>query len=163
MYVMFLRGINVSGKNKVDMKLLKELLSKDMNISTYLATGNIIIDEDKDVSELVHQCLKDNFSVDVPSLIRTKTELETLINMYPYDYEKNCYITLFDQIIEDDTCIQDKKDPQDLFQLSGANLFLYTPNGYGKTKLTNNYLQKCYKTIATTRNINTIKKVYNKM
>ena len=43
-YVALLRGINVGGKNKMDMKLLKQTFEQaGMNdVVTYINTGNII-------------------------------------------------------------------------------------------------------------------------
>ncbi len=43
-YVALLRGINVGGKNKIDMKLLKQTFERvGMNdVVTYINTGNII-------------------------------------------------------------------------------------------------------------------------
>ena len=47
-YIVLLRGINISGKNKVDMKTLKEELLKNNlnNVITYLNNGNIILETD---------------------------------------------------------------------------------------------------------------------
>ena len=46
------------------------------------------------------------------------------------------------------TCIQ-----------SGNVFFLYCPDGYGLTKLSNPFLEKKLKTSATTRNLNTVLKL----
>ena len=41
-YIALLRGVNISGKNKIPMKKLKEALEKDYNnVFTYLNTGTV--------------------------------------------------------------------------------------------------------------------------
>ena len=45
-YIALLRGINISGKNKISMPELKKLLEENnyQNVSTYLNSGNIIFE-----------------------------------------------------------------------------------------------------------------------
>ena len=45
-YIALLRGINISGKNKVSMNELKLVLEKNkyQNVSTYLNSGNVIFE-----------------------------------------------------------------------------------------------------------------------
>lgn len=42
-YIVLLRGVNISGKNKISMQELKEKLSKNgyENVLTYLNSGNV--------------------------------------------------------------------------------------------------------------------------
>lgn len=48
-YIALLRGINISGKNKISMSELKKLLEENnyQNVSTYLNSGNIIFECNK--------------------------------------------------------------------------------------------------------------------
>ena len=54
-YVALLRGINVGGKNKVDMKQLVSAMEKQGfdNVSTYINSGNIIFDSTDKESKIV--------------------------------------------------------------------------------------------------------------
>ena len=47
-YVAFLRGINISGKNKVPMAELKKVFEKldFIEVKTYLTSGNVIFSSD---------------------------------------------------------------------------------------------------------------------
>jgi len=93
-FVILLRGINVSGKNLVNMKELKaKLLEHFQLVETYIQSENI--------------------------LIQTNDEYH-----------------LFENII-----------------------YLNCMNGYGKTKLTNNYFEKRLNSKCTTRNWKTILKL----
>jgi len=42
------------------------------------------------------------------------------------------------------------------FAVSGREVFLFLPNGYGRTKLSNNFFEKALNVPATTRNWNTV-------
>ena len=56
-YIALLRGINVSGKNKISMNELKTELQKYkyQNISTYLNSGNVIFESNIDHKESIMQ------------------------------------------------------------------------------------------------------------
>ena len=53
-YVILMRGINVGGKNRIPMSGLKKCL-EDLgfsNVSTYIASGNVILKSDKRANEV---------------------------------------------------------------------------------------------------------------
>ena len=54
-YIVLLRGVNISDKNKVSMPKLKQLLEENnyQNVSTYLNSGNIIIESNINNKELI--------------------------------------------------------------------------------------------------------------
>lgn len=89
-YVIFLRGINISGKNKIDMKILKKYLNDcDLfsNVTTYLNSGNVILDsdiKDKDeIGNIVRKIIKNDFSLDIPCYVTTRDELLELLSNTP--------------------------------------------------------------------------------
>lgn len=51
--------------------------------------------------------------------------------------------------------INNKKALNEEIKIINKTIYLYCPDGYGKTKLTNNYLEKVLKVSATTRNLKT--------
>ena len=69
-YIVLLRGINISGKNKLSMCELKKTLEENnyKNVITYLNSGNII---------------KDTFNLDIPVFVATSTKLEDVLNNSP--------------------------------------------------------------------------------
>jgi uncharacterized protein (DUF1697 family) len=48
----------------------------------------------------------------------------------------------------------------DRFRSIGKEIYVHCPNGYGETKLSNNAIQNLLGVIATTRNWNTVNKLY---
>ena len=88
-YIALLRGINISGKNKISMsELKKEFVNLGYEkVITYLNSGNVVFESDiydKDIIKNDIQLLiKDKFGFDIPTYIITSLELEELINHSP--------------------------------------------------------------------------------
>ena len=88
-YIVLLRGVNISGKNKVSMPKLKQLLEENnyQNVSTYLNSGNIIIESNINNKELIIESISKiieiNFNIKIPIYIMTVSELEDILNNSP--------------------------------------------------------------------------------
>lgn len=88
-YIVLLRGVNISGKNKISMAELKSELKqlKYENIITYLNSGNAIfetsIEDKKLIKENIEKMIKEKFGFDIPIFIMIKSELEDLLNNQP--------------------------------------------------------------------------------
>jgi len=90
-YVVLLRGINVGGKNKVPMASLKKCLEElgFSNVSTYIASGNIILDSDKPADEIqaeIEKALPEYFKLDdelIKVLVLTRSQLQAIIDNKP--------------------------------------------------------------------------------
>jgi uncharacterized protein (DUF1697 family) len=90
-YVALLRGINVGGKNKVPMAILKKCL-EDMgftNVSTFIASGNVIFESDKTADEIkaqLEKALAECFKLDdeiIKVLVLTRDQLQAVIDNKP--------------------------------------------------------------------------------
>lgn len=88
-YITFLRGINISGKNKISMSQLKKSLEQlgFENVQTYLNSGNIVFstyDEKKEkLSQIIHNMIKNQFGFDIPVYIISQEELIDVVNNAP--------------------------------------------------------------------------------
>ena len=88
-YIALLRGINISGKNKVSMSELKLELEKNeyRNVQTYLNSGNVIfetnIDNKESISKDIYNITKSKFNIEIPIFIITQFELEDVLNNNP--------------------------------------------------------------------------------
>lgn len=88
-YIALLRGINISGKNKIAMSELKKGFTNIgyKEVITYLNSGNVVFEsdiEDKNViRNTIQLMLKDKFDFDIPTYVITSQELEELINRSP--------------------------------------------------------------------------------
>lgn len=88
-YIALLRGINISGKNKISMSELKVELenNKYQNVVTYLNSGNIIfesnIDNKETIMKAIYKIIKNRFNLEIPVFIMTTTELEDALKHNP--------------------------------------------------------------------------------
>lgn len=88
-YIALLRGINISGKNKISMSELKEGFAElgFAEITTCLNSGNIIFSSainDKNIlSNKIELMLKDRFDLDIPVYIVLQAELKELLDNAP--------------------------------------------------------------------------------
>lgn len=89
-YVALLRAINVGGNHIVRMEELRRAfkVAGYTNISTLLATGNVIFDSpNEDIEELTDSLeifLKKRFGFDIPVLLRTMENLKQLVDSDPF-------------------------------------------------------------------------------
>ena len=171
-YISLLRGINVGGHKKIKMLDLKALyLSLNFTeVITYIQSGNVIfttplLDEEK-ISTLIADAIQKRYGFDVPIIIRTAEVWEKVISRYPFSVDpiENattvCLILLSKEPnIEDVTTLQSFVMPPDQLHVEKNNIYLSTPNGYGKTKLSNNFIEKKLEVKATTRNWKSILKI----
>ena len=173
-YVALLRGINVSGHNMIKMEALKSILC-DLNftgIRTYIQSGNIIFEnkttDSTHLAKMIRDTIFRHFGFEVPVIIRTRSELEYISKNNPFLIERNENI---DQLhvsflAENPDEVHVKKTGEfqclpDEFFMSGKEIYLFCPAGYGRTKLTNQFFENKLKTLATTRNWKTIIRLTN--
>jgi uncharacterized protein (DUF1697 family) len=52
-----------------------------------------------------------------------------------------------------------KLDPTEELKIMGKEIYLHCPNGYGKTKITNSFIEQKLTLTSTARNLNTTNKL----
>ena len=166
-----LRGINVGGNRGVKMEDLKRLYTSlgYQNVRTYVQSGNVVFEHhDANSSKLageIEKSLKQHFGFDISVVIRTDKELKRLIDKNPFTEkdESKMHVTFLST--KPRTFSTDQIDgfvaSGEAFLISGQDIYLFCPNGYGRTKLSNNFFEKTLKVIATTRNWRTTKTLYS--
>ena len=90
-YIVLLRGINVGGKNKVPMAALRLCLENlgYINVSTYIASGNVLLETNKDSRDIkaeVEAALLTDFVLDselIKVLVLSRRELQAVIDKKP--------------------------------------------------------------------------------
>lgn len=171
-YICILRGINVSGQKIIRMEALRSSLSQlgFSKLTTYIQSGNIVFqyktEETKVLEELIHEKIKADFGFDVPVLVITGEKLRDIIsgNVFTSDPEKDTsflHVTFLAQkpVSFDKSAILAKKTEQEEIVISDEAVYLFCPDGYGKTKLNNNFIESQLKVTATNRNWKTTLKL----
>jgi uncharacterized protein (DUF1697 family) len=90
-YAVLLRGVNVGGKNNVPMAALRRCLEGlgYSNVSTYIASGNVMLQSDKSSDEIrdqIEEALPRDFELDdgrVRVLALTRDQLQAIVDGKP--------------------------------------------------------------------------------
>ena len=154
-----------------DLRVLYEKLEAT-NIVTYIQSGNVIFDWNgmtgsSDVEAMIQLAIAESFGFEVPVIIRTADEIETTIVDNPFLSENELDIDKLHL-----TFLKDLPSAQNLeriynleflpdrFHIIGRNVFIYCENGYGRSKITNDFFEKKLRIQATTRNWKTVIKLH---
>ena len=168
-YLVLLRGVNVSGHNKVPMADLRSALSVAGfgDVSTYIQSGNIAVDSDRnreDVSVQVETILADSFDVYVPVVVVAQTDIDAIIDAAPFAPDANpaFQIIYFAQNNVDVTGIAEMDPdrwPGDVITGAIDAVYVSYENGQGKSKLSVDQLERAAGTTLTGRNVRTAAKL----
>ncbi len=168
-YISVLRGINVSGHRLIKMDALKKSYA-DLgftNILTYIQSGNVIFQfkktEHLKIENMIKGKILNDYGFDVPVIVKDSKELNAVLINNPFLKQKDIdltklHLTILSQIPEQ-SYINNLKEvnfPPDQFIVIKDIAYLFCPEGYGNTKLSNNFFESKLKVTATTRNWMTI-------
>jgi uncharacterized protein (DUF1697 family) len=170
-YVCLLRGVNVSGRRRVDMKSLRELFVGlgHRDVTTYVQSGNVVFTGRKaspaTLARTIEKQIANDLDVDVTALVRTADELADVAGANPFLDAGADPASLHVTFLADkpDGARLDSVDPSgfspDEFHVRGREIYLRCPNGYGRTKLNNAFWERRAGVAATTRNWKTVTKL----
>ena len=164
-YIAILRGINVSGQKIIKMAELRDHLGSlgFSNLATYIQSGNIVFQsamlDNHVLEDKIHQKIKANYGFDVPVFVRSQEEWQYMVEQNPFLTRKGIELNKLHVTIlgvsptsKSVEGIDATAYLPDEYVVSGPTVYVYCPNGYGKTKLNNTFFEKKLNTPATTRN-----------
>jgi uncharacterized protein (DUF1697 family) len=167
-FVTFLRGVNITGHNKIKMTDLISVYKKlgFTDAITYIQSGNVVFSfagkKESIAAEIENMILK-KFSYDVRVMVRTAEEVHGLNKRNPYIHErdfdpsKSAVIFLYEEPDKIQLSkVADINYPPDRFFMTGKEIFIYCPNGFGSTKLYTNFFEGKMKVTGTARNWKTV-------
>jgi uncharacterized protein (DUF1697 family) len=168
-HIALLRGINVSGKNLIKMAELKEGLTEAglSDVSTYIQSGNILFKSALDPessTRLIESTLLKDFDIQVPVMVFARTYLEEIVKHQPFEFEiepNKLAISFLSNVVDavlltelDHLILQDES-----VEMGDQVLYLYYPNGQGRSKLSGNAIERKLGVTSTARNWNTVNKL----
>ncbi|MEP6595920.1 MAG: DUF1697 domain-containing protein, partial [Ginsengibacter sp.] len=110
----------------------------------------------------------EEFDFEVPVMVKSLDEINTVLKNNPFVHKRKeddtkLHVTFLSHEPTTDNIDKINKAQYlpDEFILTGNTIYLFCPNGYGNTKLNNNYFENKLKAIATTRNWKTINELAN--
>jgi uncharacterized protein (DUF1697 family) len=171
-YISILRGINVSGQKMIKMEALRKtcLGLGFQDVITYVQSGNVIFTTDQEdagnMERLISARIQKDFGFEVPVMVLTIEKLKRIIdqNTFPKNPDKDesyLHVTFLSSTPSpyDKALIESRRENGEEISFSDEAVYLYCPNGYGRTKLNNNFLETKLKVEATTRNWRTTKEL----
>lgn len=180
-YISLLRGINVSGQKKVNMKELKALYESLglKQVTTYIQSGNVVFycndKSPKELKVLLEAGISESFGFEVPVLVLSQAILNNTLKQLPFtnisviEQGSQVIFSFLSSVIDTDKIalldsyltvgeeLHSSINSND--SLSTNVIYLHCPNGYGKTKLSNTFLEKKLDVTATSRNLKTVIKL----
>jgi uncharacterized protein (DUF1697 family) len=174
-YVALLRGINVGGNNKVDMKLLKETfiqIGMD-SVITYINSGNVVFIDRKhtkaEIASLLEQAILRDFNLAIKVLIRSIDDFEPMMEILPQswknDNDMKCDVLFLWEEVDKETLLAEleiKPNIDSVKYSPGAILWSVDKRNVVKSGLMKIVGTALYKKM-TVRNVNTTRKIYEIM
>ena len=167
--VILLRGINVSGKNKVPMAKLREVLTTAGfdDVATYIQSGNIAVDTNLDYEEMlsrIEALLVEHFDVDVPAVAVAQSDIAALEAGAPFSEDADpatsmIYFPLDEVDVAGVSAIEPERHPGDTITPTANAVYVFYGRGQSKTKLTLNHLERAARTTLTGRNLRSVAKL----
>jgi uncharacterized protein (DUF1697 family) len=161
-FVALFRGINVGGNNILPMKELKFLLEDNSfhNPKTYIQSGNVVFDSEKPPGN-INLLIEEKYGFKPEVLIIEKKEFLELVSGNPYSSTIGKQIHFYfckDTPKANVERLDGLKSETEDYAIRGKVLYLYAPDGIGRSKLAAN-TEKCLGVAATGRNLNTVNKL----
>lgn len=169
-YVALLRGINVGGKKKVEMKQLRvvfEALGLE-NVQTYINSGNVIFETKKASNSLVKKieaALAEKFGFEILVVLRDQKNIEQLVAKIPSKWsndteQKTDVLFVWPEFdgLESLKLLAPVKGIDDLLYMPGAIVWHIKRKDYNKSAMHKFIGTAIYKKM-TARNVNTVRKL----
>ena len=172
-FIGLLRGINVGGQNRLPMGNLRELCQAIGLLAeqTYLQSGNIVFQAEEQtlivIANRIEESIQQSFGFKVTVFVSRVEYFQRILSLNPFLNHKQVnpaklYVTFLYR--EPTQAAWRKviapKGITDEFSQAEQAIYIFCPNGYGKTKLSNGFFEKKLGVPATTRNWNTVSTLF---
>ncbi|AOT70560.1 DUF1697 domain-containing protein [Geosporobacter ferrireducens] len=174
-YVALLRGINVGGKNKIDMKLLKETFGRlgMGSVTTYINSGNVIFIDERytkpEISFLLEKGIYEDFNIEIKVLVRSMNDFESMMGILPASWKndgamKGDVLFLWDELDQEtvDSMLVIRHNIDTVLFAPGVIFWSVDKENVTKSGLTKIVGTALYKKM-TVRNVNTTRRIYEIM
>lgn len=172
-YISMLRGINLAGHNRINMRELQAALEEMgfQQVKTYIQSGNVVFKTAKispeRLSQKIEEKVRSDFGFSISVISKTAEDLAATIQKNPFLKQSGIDPTrlhvTFLSAVPDEAALKKlaamPAEP-DRFYCLGCDIYLHCPEGYGRTKLSNNAIEKALSLRATTRNWRTVNKLH---
>jgi uncharacterized protein (DUF1697 family) len=170
--ISMLRAVNVVGHNRIKMDALRALYEslKLQNPQTFIQSGNVVFRTDERgfarLAKRIQDGIDKKFGCRPGVILRTSSELKGVIARNPFakrrGIEPSKLLVIF--LTETPTpearenVLRIKPNPE-VLHLIRRELYVYYPNGQGRSKLSSNVIERALQVSGTGRNWNSVTKL----
>jgi len=170
--ISMLRGINVGGHKSIKMEALRAMYESLglRDVHTYVQSGNVVfrtaVRDLASLAKRIESKIEQTFGFRPAVIIRTPSELRETIRRNPFTKRSGIepgklvvtFLTADPSPEARVKMLSLKTDPEEL-RMEGREVFVYYPNGMGRSKLSPALIEKTLKMPGTGRNWNTVTKL----
>jgi uncharacterized protein (DUF1697 family) len=167
-YVAWLHSVNLGSHNKVPMPWLREAAATAgfTQVATYLQSGNLVLSaagtEPGEISQRIADLIKTERGLDIVVTVRTRAELARVVERNPMpehvDEPAKLHVSFLTET--PNAAAVAALDPDafqpDRFIVDGREIYLWFPNGAGRSKLASFSWLKRIGAAGTARNWRTV-------
>ena len=170
--ISMLRGVNVGPHNRIKMEDLRAVYRRlgFEDPQTYVQSGNVIFrTKEKDLHQIpirIQDAIEKKFKFRPEVIVRTANDLRKVIAATPFADRPalepgKILVTFLSEAParEAHGAFERFRDYPEEVHLKGAELYIYFPNGAGKSKLPWSSVEKLLKVTGTARNWNSVTKM----
>ena len=170
-YLALLRGINVGGKNKVEMRRLKATFerSRMSNVTTYINSGNVVFTDNRrqapKIVSVLEQAIADDLGFEIKVLVRDlagiKKVTKALPDTWTNDAAMRCDVMFLWQGFDRKDILEKltiKPEIEDVLYVPGAIIWRVDRPNVTRSRLFNIIGTDLYRGM-TIRNCNTVRKL----
>jgi uncharacterized protein (DUF1697 family) len=158
-----LRGVNLSGKNKLPMKQLAEIFAKAgcSGVTTYIQSGNVVFTAPESIctglAEKVSKQIEKQFGHNPPMVLRSLQQMMDVVRSNPYLQpgmeQKSLHVMFLGKgpTAQEIAKLDPERSPGDEYFVREQEIYMRVKS-MAKTRLTNAYFDAKLGTISTARN-----------
>lgn len=153
-HVALLRGINVGGNRIIKMADLRAIFEAAgaRDVETYIQSGNVVFGHDRPTAARFEKQIAKATGFDVPVVLRTAAEWAALA--HPYDTGEHVHVFFLPAA---PAAVKVVAAAPEAYAVRGRDVFLYLPNGIGRSKLAGALMKAL--PAATARNWRTVEQL----
>jgi uncharacterized protein (DUF1697 family) len=170
--ISMLRGVNLLGHNRIRMEELRALYQSIglRDAETYVVSGNVVFRTKAQnlpaLGKRIENAIERNFGFRPRVILRTPSELRDVVARSPFRSRRDIHpskllVTFLENHPAAEALEQVRKiktDPEEL-HVDGREVYIYFPDGQGRSKLSWVTVEKKLKTSGTGRNWNSVTKL----
>ncbi len=173
-YVSMLRAVNVGGSSRIKMEALRAVYESLglADVRTLLQSGNVLfrsgLTDRQQLVKRIMQEIERQLDLEVEVILRTLEEVASIVERGPVlspRADRSKLLVMFLTSVPDAAAQaallkwHKSKEMKEMIEMRGPEIYLYYPDGVGRSKLTSAVIEDKLDTAGTARNWNTLTKL----